>query len=138
MVARTVANAIRFIVIAVLATVATTQVAAEGAKPSPARTTGVFSGVKVNAGTASFAVVDGRRMLTLSADFVVPDAPDPHWRLVDTEGEVYLLQRLDIKNDRVNTSIEVPGYVKDVAKVQIWCAFAEALLGEASFAKPVS
>ena len=25
----------------------------------------------------------------------------------------------------------------DVAKVQIWCAFAEVLLGEASFDKPV-
>ena len=29
-------------------------------------------------------------------------------------------------------------YIQDVAKVQIWCAFAEVLLGEANFAAPVS
>ena len=31
----------------------------------------------------------------------------------------------------------IPPFVKDVAKVQIWCAWAEVLLGEASFAQPV-
>jgi len=31
----------------------------------------------------------------------------------------------------------VPKYVKNVAKVQIWCAFAEVNLGEASFSSPV-
>jgi len=31
----------------------------------------------------------------------------------------------------------LPAYVKDVAKVQIWCAWAEALLGEASFSKAI-
>jgi len=27
--------------------------------------------------------------------------------------------------------------VKDIAKVQVWCAFAEVLLGEAGFSSPV-
>jgi len=27
--------------------------------------------------------------------------------------------------------------VKDIAKVQVWCSFAEALLGEASFPAPL-
>ena len=31
-------------------------------------------------------------------------------------------------------SITLPAYVKDVAKVQIYCAWAEAVLGEARFA----
>jgi hypothetical protein len=30
----------------------------------------------------------------------------------------------------------VPTYVKDVAKVQIYCAWAEAVLGEAAFSAP--
>jgi hypothetical protein len=29
--------------------------------------------------------------------------------------------------------INVPGYVRDIAKVQVYCAWAEVLLGEASF-----
>jgi len=36
-----------------------------------------------------------------------------------------------------NRKITVPRYVPDIAKVQIWCSFAEVLLGEASFAQPV-
>jgi hypothetical protein len=31
----------------------------------------------------------------------------------------------------------VPSYVKDIAKVQVYCAFAEVLLGESSFNSPV-
>ena len=31
-------------------------------------------------------------------------------------------------------SITVPEYVTDVAKVQIYCSWAEAVLGEATFA----
>jgi hypothetical protein len=56
---------------------------------------------------------------------------------VDTKGNVYLLQRLVIKDDKYNQSITVPAYVPDIATVQIWCAWAETLLGEASFAQPV-
>ena len=37
----------------------------------------------------------------------------------------------------MNRSLVVSSYVPDVAKVQIWCAVAETLLGEAAFEKPV-
>jgi hypothetical protein len=102
-----------------------------------AHTTTVFSGAKVNAGTVTHSKQGGKSVLTLSSDFKVPDTPDPHWQVVDHAGNVYLLQKLTVKPDKVNTSITVPGYVPDVAKVQIWCAFAEVLLGEASFPAPV-
>jgi hypothetical protein len=36
-----------------------------------------------------------------------------------------------------NREITVPKYVPDIAKVQIWCAFAETNLGEATFEHPV-
>jgi hypothetical protein len=97
---------------------------------------GPFAGVKANTGFVTASKENGKLMLTLSDDFVVPDTPAPHWQLIDSKGNVYLLNRLKIKEDKYNKTITVPPYVKDVAKVQIWCAWAEALLGEASFAKP--
>ena len=100
--------------------------------------TGRFSGPKVNAGTVSHSTQAGRNVLTLSSDFQVPDTPDPHWQVVDSKGTVFLLQRLNIKGDKVNTSITLPDYVKDVAKVQIYCAWAEAVLGEASFSSTLT
>jgi hypothetical protein len=33
--------------------------------------------------------------------------------------------------------IEVPAYITDIARVQVYCAWAEVLLGEAEFAAPV-
>ena len=99
--------------------------------------TTVFSGVKVNGGMAVHTTEGGKSMLTLSDDFKVPDAPAPHWQVVDSKGNVYLLQRLQVKGDKLNKTIVVPSYVHDIAKVQIWCAFAEVLLGEASFDKAV-
>ena len=101
-----------------------------------------FAGAKVNGGTVTHAIKDGRNVLTLSDDFKVPDTPDPHWQVVDSKGHTYLLQRLGAKSlgglakDRINMSITLPAYVKDVAKVQIYCAWAEAVLGEASFSAP--
>ena len=41
-----------------------------------------------------------------------------------------------IAKDHVNMSITLPAYVNDVAKVQIYCAWAEAVLGEAPFDSP--
>jgi len=99
--------------------------------------TGAFSGAKVNGGTATISHKDGQNILTASDDFVPPGTPDPHWQVVDSKGNVYLLQKLNIKGDKYNKSIVIPAYVPDVAKVQIWCAFAETLLGEASFKDPV-
>jgi hypothetical protein len=92
-----------------------------------------FSGAKVNGGTVTHTVKDGRNVLSVSADFVVPDTPDPHWQIVDSKGRVYLLDRLPLKGDRVSRSITIPAYVQDIAKVQIYCAWAEAVLGEAPF-----
>ena len=106
-------------------------------------TSSKFSGAKVNAGTVTHSVKDGKNVLTLSSDFQVPDTPDPHWQIVDSKGNTYLLQRLGVKSlggivkDRINTTITLPAYIKDVAKVQIYCAWAEAVLGEASFAAPM-
>lgn len=97
-----------------------------------------FSGHHVNAGTVTHEVKGGKHVLTLSKDFPVPDAPDPHWRLVDSRGNVFLLDRVKIKDDKINTSITVPSYVSDISKVEIWCAFVEVVLGEASFAKPIA
>jgi hypothetical protein len=101
-------------------------------------TTSQFQGVKANTGTCTHTCgTNGKCLLTLSDDFKIPDAPAPHWQLVDSQGNVYLLQRLDIKDNKVNRSITVPSYVPDVATVQIWCAYAQVLLGEASFERPV-
>src|SRR5207244_308719 len=106
-------------------------------------TSSKFSGAKVNAGTVTHTVKDGKNVLTLSDDFKVPDTPDPHWQVVDSKGNTYLLQRLGVKNlaglakDRINMSITLPAYVKDIAKVQIYCAWAEAVLGEAPFSAPL-
>jgi hypothetical protein len=100
-------------------------------------TSSPFKGPKANTGTVSHETKMGKSVLTLSDDFVVPDTPDPHWRVVDSKGTVYDLAKLKIKNDGYNKSIELPSYIKDVKKVIIWCAWAETNLGEAEFAKPV-
>ena len=100
-------------------------------------TTAQFAGPKANRGTATLRHADGKRVLTWSDDFKIPDTPAPHWQVVDSSGNTYLLQRLVIKGDKQNRSVVVPSYVKDVAKVQIWCAYAEVVLGEAPFASPV-
>jgi hypothetical protein len=102
-------------------------------------TSSQFKGPQVNKGTVTHSIKDGKSVLTLSSDFVVPDTPDPHWQVVDSAGNVYLLDKL--KTQALGASfkkeIVVPRYVKNVAKVQIWCAFAEVNLGEASFSSPV-
>jgi hypothetical protein len=97
-----------------------------------------FEGPQANTGFVTMTKQNGRIVLTLSDDFVVPDTPDPHWRVVDSKGTVYDLQKLKVKDDGYNKSITLPAYVKDVAKVVIWCAFAETSLGEASFKSPIS
>ena len=117
-------------------------IAAGNAIADEAHTSTKFQGAKANIGTVTHTVKDGKNILTLSDDFKVPETPDPHWQVVDSNGNVYLLQKLKVKSgalksDRINQSITLPAYVRDVAKVQIWCAWAEANLGEASFEKPV-
>jgi hypothetical protein len=92
-----------------------------------------FQGPKANTGTVTYSIEAGKPTLTLSHDFKVPDTPDPHWQVVTSKGQVFLLQKLTIKGDKFNKSIVLPAYISDVAKVQIWCAWAETNLGEASF-----
>jgi hypothetical protein len=111
--------------------------AATSAFAEDMHTSSKFAGAKVNAGTVTHAVVDGKNVLTLSDDFKVPGTPDPHWQVVDSKGNTYLLQKLSIKGDKINRSITLPAYVQDVSKVQIWCAWAEVVLGEASFDHPL-
>ena len=95
-----------------------------------------FKGPKANTGHVTLAREDGKLVLTLSADFETPDTPDPHWQVVDSKGTVFLLQRIAIKENKMNRKIVLPAYVKDVAKVVIWCAWAESNLGEAVFDSP--
>ncbi len=97
----------------------------------------MFAGAKANKGFVTHTLEGGKSVLVLSEDFVVPETPAPMWQLVDSMGNVYLLNRLKIKGDKLNKTLVIPSFVKDVSKVQIWCAFAEVLLGEASFDKPV-
>ncbi len=99
-----------------------------------------FQGPKANKGTVTHSTKDGKSVLTLSDDFVVPDTPDPHWQVVDSDGNVYLLDKLKTKafiGTSYKKEIVLPSYVKNVKKVVIWCAFAEVNLGEASFSSPV-
>jgi hypothetical protein len=118
----------------------TTMLFAVSAVAQDAHTTGQFQGPKVNKGYVTHSTRDGKSVLTLSDDFVVPDTPDPHWRVVDSDGNVYDLDKLKKKSllgDKYQKEIVLPSYVKNVSKVIIWCAWAEANLGEASFSSPV-
>ncbi len=118
----------------------TTMMFAVSAVAQDAHTTGQFQGPKANKGHVTHSTRDGKSVLTLSDDFVVPDTPDPHWQVVDSDGQVYLLDKLKKKallGDKYQKEIVLPGYVKNVSKVIIWCAWAEANLGEASFSSPV-
>jgi hypothetical protein len=100
--------------------------------------TGTFTGVKANTGFVTIDATNKGTTLTWSDDFTIPDSPAPHWQVVDSKGNVYLLQRLVVKGDKQNRTITVPAYVKDIAQVRIWCAWAEVVLGEApKFDKPI-
>ena len=98
---------------------------------------GPFKGPKANTGFVTSSIEDGKIVLALSNDFKTPDTPDPHWQVVDSKGSVYNLQKIAIKDNKMNRKITLPSYVRDVVKVVIWCAWAETNLGEASFEKPI-
>ena len=107
---------------------------------SGSHTSSQFQGPKANKGSVTHSTKDGKSVLTLSDDFVVPDTPDPHWQVVDSDGNVYLLDKLKTKafiGSNYKKEIVLPSYVKNVSKVVIWCAFAEVNLGEAKFSSPV-
>lgn len=125
------------VVVCALVAVAMLSVAGNVFAGPKSHTSKPFMGPKANKGFVTHSTENGKSILTLSEDFVVPDTPDPHWRVMDSKGNVYDLAKLKVKNDGFNKTVTVPPYVKDVAKVIIWCAFAETNLGEASFDQPV-
>ena len=98
---------------------------------------GAFKGPKANSGFVTSSKEGGKIVLALSEDFKTPDTPDPHWQVVDSKGTVFMLQKIAIKDNKMNRKITLPDYIKDVSKVVIWCAWAEVNLGDAVFDKPV-
>lgn len=97
-----------------------------------------FQGPKANTGTVTHSTESGKSILRVSGDFKVPDTPAPTWRVVDSKGNIYTLDAFKIKGgNHEKREIEVPSYIHDIAKVQVYCAWAEVLLGEASFNSPV-
>jgi hypothetical protein len=101
------------------------------------QTSSKFEGPKANTGTATYSAENGKRILRVSADFKVPDTPAPTWRVVDSKGNVYTLEAFKVKSGE-KREVVVPSYVHDIVKVQVYCAWAEILLGEANFSSPVS
>ena len=103
------------------------------------QTSSKFEGPKANTGTVTHTVENGKSILRVSADFKVPDTPAPTWRVVDSKGNIYTLDAFKIKSgNNEKREVVVPSYVHDIVKVQVYCAWAEVLLGEAAFTSPVS
>jgi hypothetical protein len=96
----------------------------------------MFQGPKANTGTVSHSIENGKSILRVSSDFKVPDTPAPTWRVVDSNGTIYTLDAFKIKGGE-KREVEVPAYVENIAKVQVYCAWAQVLLGEATFPSPV-
>jgi len=99
-------------------------------------TSSQFQGPKANTGTVMHTYENGKSILRVSQDFKVPDTPAPTWRVVDSKGNIYTLDAFKIKGGE-KREVNVPSYIHDIAKVQVYCAFAEVLLGEAGFSSPV-
>src|SRR4051812_5435861 len=99
-------------------------------------TSAKFEGAKANTGTVMHVTEGGKSILRVSPDFKVPDTPAPTWRVVDSKGNVYTLDAFKIKSGE-KREVTVPAYIHDIVKVQVYCAFAEVLLGEAGFSSPV-
>jgi hypothetical protein len=95
-----------------------------------------FMGPQANTGMAIHVTEGGKSILRVTPDFKVPDTPAPTWRVVDSSGAIYTLDAFKIQGGE-KREVVVPAYVKDIAKVQVYCAWAEVLLGEAGFSAPV-
>ena len=106
------------------------------ARDNGPHTSGQFAGAKANTGTVGHSIENGKSILRVSEDFRVPDTPAPTWRVVDSNGTVYTLAAFKIKGGE-KRQVEVPAYVQNIAKVQVYCAWAEVLLGEAAYSSPV-
>src|SRR5436190_2152927 len=83
----------------------------QSAYAADSHTSGVFQGVKVSRGTVTHTNAGGKSVLNLSDDFQMPQAPDPHWQVIDSRGNVYLLDKLSLKGGRFQKSITLPSYV---------------------------
>ena len=122
----------------ILASLTALVIAATSSIAQDSHKSGPFQGAKANTGYVTHTTENGNSVLTLSDDFKSPDTPDPHWQVVDSKGNVLPPGTFDRRRqDEPQESIVVPEYVPDIAKVQIWCAFAETNLGEAAFDHPV-
>jgi hypothetical protein len=109
------------------------------AQGNGSHTSSKFEGPKANTGTVTHTIENGKSILRVSADFKVPDTPAPTWRVVDSKGNIYTLEAFKIKAGKgEKRDVVVPSYVPDIARVQVYCAWAEVLLGEASFSSPIS
>lgn len=98
--------------------------------------TNKFAGPKANAGMAIHTYENGQSILRVTGDFKVPDTPAPTWRVVDSSGNIYTLDAFKTKGGE-KREVVVPKYIPNIAKVQVYCAWAQVLLGEASFSPPV-
>lgn len=96
----------------------------------------MFQGPKANTGTVMHSIENGKMVLRVSKDFKVPDTPAPTWRVVDSKGTIYTLDAFKTKGGE-KREVTVPAYVQDIVKVQVYCAWAEVLLGEANFSMAV-
>ena len=120
--------------LAAVLTTASVSFAAKGLQ-----TTSKFEGPKANTGNATYTVENGKSILRVSADFKVPDTPAPTWRVVDSKGNIYTLDAFKVKaGNNEKREVMVPAYVPDIVKVQVYCAWAEVLLGEAAFVSPTT
>lgn len=123
-------------VFALVVTLVTTSVSFAAQGP---HTSSKFAGPKANTGTVTHTVENGKSILRVSADFKVPDTPAPTWRVVDSKGNIYTLDAFKIKGGNgEKREVVVPSYVHDIVKVQVYCAWAEVILGEANFTSAIS
>ena len=67
-------------------------------------TTSMFQGPKANTGTAIHTIENGKSVLRVSSDFKVPDTPAPTWRVVDSNGNIYVVSG----NGTFDTTASVP------------------------------
>ena len=125
--------------LSVFALVATLVTASLSFAANGPQTSSKFEGPKANTGTVTHTVENGKSILRVSADFKVPDTPAPTWRVVDSKGNIYTLDAFKVKAGKgEKREVIVPAYVHDIVKVQVYCAWAEVLLGEASFSSAIS
>jgi len=122
--------------LSVFALAALLAVSAVWAASMDTHTSSMFQGPKANTGTVSHSIENGKSILRVSSDFKVPDTPAPTWRVVDSNGAIYTLDAFKIKGGE-KREVEVPSYISNIARVQVYCACAQVLLGEASFSLPV-